>query len=167
MRNVVRLVRRSLAVTSLSVAGALVAGVFVVVIAQVFSRFVLGSPLDGTDELARLIFVWLTFVGAGSIAATQAGHIAASALTRKRGGLPAPMVVVVQRAMVFLACLVITYATAGTVKLSALQVSTSLGVSMSWLYLAPLIGMGLIAIHQLINPIRAEDEESGEPETMI
>ena len=37
-------------------------------IAQVFFRFALDSPLIWSEELARLLLVWVTFVGAAVVA---------------------------------------------------------------------------------------------------
>ncbi len=41
---------------------------------QVFFRYVLNNPLFGSEEIARLFAVWLTFLGA-SIAVRREGHI--------------------------------------------------------------------------------------------
>ncbi len=38
------------------------------VMAQVFMRYVLRSPLRWSEELARFCFVWMTFLGAGLLA---------------------------------------------------------------------------------------------------
>lgn len=43
--------------------GLLLLGITGLVVAQVFFRFVLSSPLPWPEELARLIFVYLVFVG--------------------------------------------------------------------------------------------------------
>ena len=42
----------------------LVLGMVVVVFLQVVNRYVFNSPLSWTEELARFLFVWLTFLGA-------------------------------------------------------------------------------------------------------
>jgi TRAP-type C4-dicarboxylate transport system permease small subunit len=46
------------------VSTALLAGILVTVLVQVFMRYVLNSPLTWTDEATRLQLVWLTFLGA-------------------------------------------------------------------------------------------------------
>ena len=43
---------------------ALVAGLVLVLALQVASRFLLAQPLHMTEELSRVCFVWLTFLGA-------------------------------------------------------------------------------------------------------
>lgn len=60
-------------------AGALLIAVFAVIIFQVFTRYVLDMPLSWSEEVARLLVVWLTFVGAGFVASRNA-HIAVDIL---------------------------------------------------------------------------------------
>jgi TRAP-type C4-dicarboxylate transport system permease small subunit len=54
--------------------GLLLLGITGLVVAQVFFRFVLSSPLPWPEELARLIFVYLVFVG-GAFASLHGDHI--------------------------------------------------------------------------------------------
>lgn len=61
------------------VAGALLIGVFALIIFQVFTRYVLSIPLPWSEEIARLMVVWLTFVGAGFVSSRNA-HIAVDIL---------------------------------------------------------------------------------------
>jgi TRAP-type transport system small permease protein len=41
---------------------------------QVFTRYVLNAPLSWTEELARMLFIWITFLGAAVIA-KRGGHV--------------------------------------------------------------------------------------------
>lgn len=61
------------------IAGALLIAVFAIIIFQVFTRYVLNLPLPWSEEVARLLVVWLTFVGAGFVASRNA-HIAVDIL---------------------------------------------------------------------------------------
>lgn len=61
------------------VAGALLIAVFAMIIFQVFTRYVLDMPLPWSEEVARLLVVWLTFIGAGFVASRNA-HIAVDVL---------------------------------------------------------------------------------------
>lgn len=49
-----------------SVAGALLAGVVVVSVLQVFCRYFLNQALAWPDEVGRFLFVWLTWLGAAA-----------------------------------------------------------------------------------------------------
>lgn len=59
--------------------GVLLVSIFVLIIFQVFTRYVLNMPLSWSEELARLLVVWLTFIGAGFVASRNA-HIAVDLL---------------------------------------------------------------------------------------
>jgi TRAP-type C4-dicarboxylate transport system permease small subunit len=54
---------------------ALFVAMFACVLAQVFFRYFLGSPLTWSDELARYLFVWCAFLG-WVIAARRRSHLA-------------------------------------------------------------------------------------------
>ncbi len=45
----------------------LVMASFVVLIAEVLLRYVLGSSMEWTDEISRLLLVWMTFTGIGLV----------------------------------------------------------------------------------------------------
>lgn len=50
------------------VVGCAFALIVALTIAQVFFRFALNSPLVWSEELARLLLVWVTFIGAAVVA---------------------------------------------------------------------------------------------------
>ena len=57
---------------------------------QVFTRYVLGSSLSGTEELGRYCFIWMTMLGA-SICVSSDSHAAVTILNdhlkgRMKGG---------------------------------------------------------------------------------
>ncbi len=49
------------------IVGSVFATIVVLTIAQIFFRFVLNSPLVWSEELVRLLVVWMTFIGAAVI----------------------------------------------------------------------------------------------------
>ncbi len=54
--------------------------IFIVVLLQVFMRYFLGSPLVWSEELARYLFIWVSFLG--WVFATRSGtHIRIGAFT--------------------------------------------------------------------------------------
>lgn len=54
--------------------------IFMVVLLQVFMRYMLGSPLVWSEELARYLFIWVSFLG--WVFATRSGtHIRIGAFT--------------------------------------------------------------------------------------
>jgi TRAP-type C4-dicarboxylate transport system permease small subunit len=51
----------------------------------IVSRYVVGRPLLWTDEVARLMLVWLTFVGAAQLFSYQSGHLTLAFVTERLG----------------------------------------------------------------------------------
>ncbi len=45
----------------------LVMASFLILIAEVFLRYVVGSSMEWTDEISRLLLVWMTFTGIGLV----------------------------------------------------------------------------------------------------
>ena len=56
------------------VCAALLAAMAILLIIQVFSRYALQNPPDWTEELARTVFVYATFVG-GALAIARNAHL--------------------------------------------------------------------------------------------
>lgn len=56
-------------------AGGLIAALFLVLNLQIFTRYVLGSPLSWTEEVARYLFVWMVFIGSAA-AMLDRSHVA-------------------------------------------------------------------------------------------
>jgi TRAP-type transport system small permease protein len=57
------------------IAAAIVAALFVVLLAGVFARYALGRPLAWTDELAVVLFIWMVFWTGAFVLATHE-HVA-------------------------------------------------------------------------------------------
>jgi TRAP-type C4-dicarboxylate transport system permease small subunit len=41
-----------------------ITGIFMLLLVQIFSRYVINVPVLGTDEIAMLLFIWVVFIGA-------------------------------------------------------------------------------------------------------
>jgi TRAP-type C4-dicarboxylate transport system permease small subunit len=57
-------------------------GMTLLIVLQVFFRYVLELPLAWTEELARFLFIWMTFV-ASVVAAIRGQHIAVELIVEK------------------------------------------------------------------------------------
>jgi TRAP-type C4-dicarboxylate transport system permease small subunit len=67
-----------------AVAIAAFAGMFACVLGQVLFRYFLGSPLTWSDELARYLFVWASFLG-WIIAARRRSHLSIDMAASRAG----------------------------------------------------------------------------------
>lgn len=118
--------------------------------AQVFMRYVMLNSLAWSEELARYCFIWATYIGV-SYGVKRKAHICVTALserlpTRSRHGLH------IFAYLVFgaFAFLVMKEGWALAMKIFHFgQKSSSLGIHMGWIYLAPTVSFGLVVIRLL------------------
>jgi TRAP-type C4-dicarboxylate transport system permease small subunit len=129
-----------------------------IVFAQVIFRYVLVQPIYWGDELARYLFVWISFLGAG-VAMGQQLHYGFDYVTDKsppRVRRAIALVMAMLAAAFLLLCFVL-----GIVGLQvvAAQRSPSLQISMGWVYAALPAGGVLLLLHlieQTVNPRHRE-----------
>lgn len=126
------------------IVGVAFALIVVLTILQVFCRFVLDSPLIWSEELAQLLLVWVTFVGA-AVVCWDGRHLNVSVLFDR---LPARWrkPVSIFNAVVAIAVLVVLVV--GALPLIRINMNvdmSALGISASWLR-APAIVGGILMI---------------------
>ena len=122
----------------------------VLVFGNVVLRYAFDSGIAISEELARLLFVWLIFLGA-ILASRQHAHIGFDTLVRR---LPAPLkkvAIVFSGALMLVACAIFLI---GGWQQTLINLDNSypvLGISYAWLYgIAIVFGIGL-AISILFN----------------
>lgn len=123
---------------------------------QVFWRLVLNDPLAWSEEVARYLFVWLTFFGAATAVGTW-GHFQVDFLTTKLS----PKAAYAFRLLAYLTILVFALVMLGPgwtllAKVTR-QLSPAMRISMSVPYSALPISGALMLLHlveHLINDIR-------------
>ena len=118
-----------------------------VVLWQVFSRYVLQSPSTITNELARFLLMWLTLLGAAWVLGQRA-HLAIDLLN---DSLSERKAVLLQRTLIILmavfsiAVLIVGGSNLVHVTLKLAQTSTVLQVPMGYVYLAlPISGVFML-----------------------
>lgn len=134
----------------------LLAVITVSLIYQVFGRYVLGRAPGWSEEVARILSVWLTMLGSAACL-RRGGHIAISVLV---SALPAR----IQTIALWLRDLAVL-ATAGVLawagfryaQLNAAQDSAALEIPMSYVYASLWIGAGLIALQLLLSRLGREE----------
>jgi TRAP-type C4-dicarboxylate transport system permease small subunit len=102
------------------------------VLIQVVMRYVLASPPFWTEELARFLLIWITFIGAVSVQNTR-GHIGVTWLEEQ---LPprARAFLEVIKSMVVLIVLLFIVKAGFDIARTGTQVSPALGLSMRFVY---------------------------------
>jgi C4-dicarboxylate transporter, DctQ subunit len=151
-----------------SIAGVLLAAVVVIVLLQVFGRYILQISLSWPEELARYVLVWLTIFGVAAAAAARSQIVVDTLLEL----VPTP----VRRVLEGLAAL------AGLVAATLLvwtsrplifgpagrSTSPATGIPSFWIYLAVPVGgvlLGLFALAELAELFRRKppSEPPSEP----
>jgi TRAP-type C4-dicarboxylate transport system permease small subunit len=108
-------------------------GISVVIIAQVFFRYVVGSSISWSEELARYLMIWMALAGA-SVALRQGAHVGVTLLVERMGSKIRPWVLLLGKAViaVFLFVVIREGITLGA--FFASQKSPAMEVSMLWAY---------------------------------
>lgn len=140
-----------------------VAVMVITVLAQVFMRYFIKSPLVWGDELAKYSLVFMTFIGA-SVALRDKQLAAMELLTEKFPGptkrIVAIGVYIIELALLgFLFYYSIILMMEGSVQA---QLSPALQIPMMWVYISLPLGLGLMiiqAIVLMINYIKGAKEE--------
>lgn len=121
---------------------------------QVFTRYVMGSAVTGTEELGRYCFIWMSMLG-GSVCVGKCLHPSISILTdalspelKRRADLLLNLLIIVMAA-------VLVVKGAAMVGVTTRQLSSVLRIPMSYVYLGVPLGGAGMAYHALIHVIEA------------
>lgn len=148
------------------VLGGVLAAMAGLVFVNVFCRFVLQFSLSWADELAMVLLVWLTFLGAGA-AMRDRMHYAFDYLVRAlpprgRRGVKAG-----GHALCLAMTLLLFFWSGRVVLLIADWVMPATGMPRSWVYAACPVGCVFLMLHQVRNllaDLRAPDEPAATAE---
>ncbi len=127
----------------------IVAIVFLVM-AQVFMRYALRSPLRWSEEMARFSFVWMTFLGAGLLA-ERSQHMT---ITFFADGTPAAVqwfLILLNHALILALSLVALFKGNQILKVSWSMLTPALRFPMFFFYLAAPAGLAIVAIYSVRN----------------
>lgn len=131
------------------ISAVLLTGVFALVLTQVFTRYVLGTPLAWTEEASRLALVWLAFMAAAFVSSRRA-HITVDLIATVVPRGAARAIGMFAQVLVILASAFLTYAGASMIgvvegiDLAATRLPTAV------LYGAATIGFALILVHSVL-----------------
>ncbi|WP_203138676.1 TRAP transporter small permease [Microbacterium sp. JZ31] len=131
------------------ISAVLLVGVFALVLTQVFTRYVLGTPLTWTEEAARLTLVWLAFLAAAFVSSRRA-HITVDLLATILPRAAARAIGMFAQVLVILASAFLTFSgfsmmlVVAGIDLAATRLPTAV------LYGAATVGFALILIHSLL-----------------
>lgn len=124
----------------------LLAAMSVIVFANVLIRYLTNASIPWSEEVARHMMIWLTFLGAGPVL-RAGGHIAVESL---QDALPRPAAIGVRVAVA--ACMLVFFAvivwfgTAYALRATS-QVTAATQIPFAWIYAAIPAGGVLLVVH--------------------
>ena len=135
----------------------------VIIVMQVFCRYVLNNSLSWSEELARYLFVWMIYIGI-SYGVKMDKHICVDAVyTFMPKGVKKWYAIVAYALFLLFAVAVVYYGILVVgMQISSGQVSPAMGLPMQYVYAAPTVGMILTSIRliqKIVEALRATEWE--------
>lgn len=127
----------------------LMAGMVVIVSAQVWYRFVLNNPLSWSEEASRYLFVWISFMGAAAGVRYQV-HLGIDLMEKILPAGSYRIAVIIVNLIIQVFLLMIIYWGFKILGVIQFQESPSMHISMRYPYMAVPVG----AIFMFINSLR-------------
>ena len=128
----------------------------VAVFIQVVSRYIFDSPIDWTDEMARLLFIWISFMGA-FLALKTKGHIAVETLLHSLFKPAArAYVTAIADFLILYFCIYLAYMGVVMMQKTATDLTPVMLLPFSYLYSAIALSGALMAIYLLIRAYSLE-----------
>lgn len=118
---------------------------FVIMLLQVLTRYVLKFGIPWTDEAARFLFLWSTFLGA-AIAQRTNSHIRVSILTDRLKGKVKQIFLIVGDGIDALVSIIIVIGTILMMKKTYGILASSIPISYTWIYLSLALGVSIILV---------------------
>jgi len=112
-----------------------------VISAQVFSRYIMSSPLIWSEELGRYTFVWITFIGM-AIGVRKGSHVALDILVMKLKGVNKKVLIAFNNLFLLFLSSSLIYSGIKLFELGARQTSPTLKLPMEYVYIViPISGV--------------------------
>jgi len=127
----------------------LMAGMVVIVSAQVWYRFILNDPLSWSEEASRYLFVWISFMGAAAGVRYQV-HLGIDLMEKLLPAGSYRIAVIIVNLIIQVFLLMIIYWGFKILGIIQFQESPSMHISMRYPYMAIPVG----SIFMLINSVR-------------
>jgi len=130
----------------------LMSSMSLLIIAQIFMRYVMNSSLTWSEELARYMFVWLTYIGV-AYGVKKNSHVCVEAIVAIFPfKIKLLTYLIAQFLFLLFSCLMIYEGMVLSIKiLSFGQLSPALGIPMGYVYLAPAFGFVVVFIRLFQN----------------
>jgi TRAP-type C4-dicarboxylate transport system permease small subunit len=140
-----RLLRQGMANVVEGVVGLLMAALCLTVLAGVVSRYIVGRPLAWSEEVARYLFLWISFLGA-AVAVRRRANFKLDLITW-RGTLRSRAAFELGgNLFTIIFGLLLAYWSIPLIQLASLQRGSAVAIPLSWVYIALPVGGLLMAV---------------------
>jgi len=112
---------------------------------QVFTRYVLNAPLTWTEEVARMLFLWLIFLGSAFIV-KRSSHISIDILARLLPPVPRRWLAILTHGITLAILTVLAVKGIQLLRITGQSASPALDIPWVYVYAAFPLGMLLMAI---------------------
>jgi len=129
--------------------GALLLVIVAVTVAQVVARYGLGASLVWSEELNRLLYLWLVM-----LAAVRAAHMRIRLVVDRLPTGPRRVLVALDAAISLAVLALLVYGGQAMMRLTAYDMFTGIAVSVKWMFVAVIVGGALWALAQLARSVR-------------
>jgi TRAP-type transport system small permease protein len=140
-----------------AVAALLLAAVLLITGARVVARYLLGQAMPWSEELTRLLFIWLILIGAA-----RATHLRIDMVPVMLGRGTARLCLEIAVAALSVAVLVLlVWKGFGLIALTAFDRYTALNLSLQYLYWSLIVGGGLWIVTTVLALLQSRNDKPG------
>jgi TRAP-type transport system small permease protein len=140
-----------------AVAALLLAAVLLITGARVVARYLLGQAMPWSEELTRLLFIWLILIGAA-----RATHLRIDMVPVMLGRGTARLCLEIAVAALSVAVLVLlVWKGFGLIALTAFDRYTALDLSLQYLYWSLIVGGGLWIVTTVLALLESRNDKPG------
>ena len=127
----------------------ILAAMSVIIFTNVVLRYTTNQSIEWAEEVARHMMIWLTFIGCGPVL-RYGGHIAIDNLQDSMPTRAAQALRIVIALLVTAFCVFCIWFGWQYMDRTQYQITPATQISISWIYLALPLGMGMTLIHWLL-----------------
>lgn len=149
-----------MAKTTELILGILVAAITIILFVSVIFRYFLGLPVGWSDELARMLFMWITFLGA-AICAFREGHTKFTILVNKLSAKRRSYVDFISSVFLLLVSICLTYFGFKAISLISYEIFVILDISYIFAYISFPVSLLMISVYLLIRIIERSIRKRG------
>ena len=138
---------------------AMVLAMTLLILGQVFWRYVLEAPFVWSEELSLLLMTWITFLG-GALLLMRNEHLGIDIFVDRMPPLASKLSLLLGRGLVLIFCLCLTYGAWILIEKTLHSITPGLQISVAWQYGGAFVGgslMALVALDQFVRALLGYD----------